>query len=109
MWVFIASVKHLATLFIRTKTTKSLRKSKKSYFLALRGVKKAHMASQEQKMTQETTEQLAEKFMQKVLAIESRGTSGDFWPNYSRALVPMVFVSFSPDYRNPIVRYLCKN
>ena len=34
----------------------------------MRGVKKAHMASQEQKMTQETTEQLAEKFMQKVLA-----------------------------------------
>ena len=68
MWVFIASVKHLAVLFIQTKSYE--KKSEKIWKItsALRGVKKAHMASQEQKMTQETTEQLAEKFMQKVLA-----------------------------------------
>ena len=40
-------------------------------YSALRGVKKTHMATSthvtEPKMTQETTEQLAEKFMQKVV------------------------------------------
>ena len=52
-------------------------------------------ASQEQKMTQETTEQLAEKFMQKVLANEIKSDlkrfSAKLLYKYRIILFPQVF------------------